>query len=122
MKVAAAAKEVIADVTLQDDLGNKAKKVIQGKIEALTSVYNDHKQREREQQMAVRYHRVRAFGRAKLVKTCRDSQKASPEANKFIRSMSCASTEDLQLLTILTCAHSACPMPSIMANACKQID
>lgn len=43
---------------MQESLGHKVKKAVEAKMEALTTVYDSHKQSDRERQMAVRYHRV----------------------------------------------------------------
>ena len=43
---------------LQEDIGHKVRRTIEAKIEALKAVHSDHKQSEKDKQMAVRYHRV----------------------------------------------------------------
>lgn len=37
----------------------KARRAVEAKIEALKAVHQEHKQSEKDREMAVRYHRVR---------------------------------------------------------------
>lgn len=42
----------------QEDIGYKARRALEGKMEALRAVHREHKQNKKDRDMAVRYHRV----------------------------------------------------------------
>ena len=42
----------------QEDVPQKTRKALEGRVEALKGVHEEHKQSEKERQMATRYHRV----------------------------------------------------------------
>lgn len=44
---------------MQKDVGYKVRRAIEGKMEALRALLDQHKRAEKEKQMAVRYHRVK---------------------------------------------------------------
>ena len=47
-------------IFLQEDIGYKTRRAVEAKMEALKAVHQEHKQSEKDREMAVRYHRVRA--------------------------------------------------------------